>query len=632
MVLCNSWNSIIFLRTGANDFIYIVVDEAFLSDAPYINPNRDVGFGPDQAHTPLSDDQGSMSLSGTISNIRASYKAGNFGGPYDAADCISMYGPQLLTQRRNLIAVTKPVHGSTRMSPASAFRNVNAPYPTSADTCGSLGDACGSPDNASPPMQPLWNGSSLIAFDFVGVNSGSDWLCTGYDDFNSDPTAHGSAALARKLLSENGTWYLRPDDPEADPESAYPIEYCLSEERVEQNCVLQHVPVLFGLVVACNLVILLCLLATVQTLSKQEDFILATVGDAVVSFFDRPDYHTRNMCLASLSNYRMIIKDGLWKRGLPLPLSYKVSKTRLFSATSKKRWFAAMTVCSTFLSIGVYFLQFSIRSLKPSSVTSTRDIWNLGFGKPNTHAIMETSLTKTFSMFQNILVANVFQLALSITYFLYNSLFTAQCCALEWSRHAKTHQSLRVTVPRGKQNSTWFLHLPFRYGIPLTISLTGLHFLISQSVFITSVQWYWLDGSKDKVNSISTVGYSPLAILCSVCVIAALMLVQGLHSLRPIDSSIPMHGNLSMTISAACHPLLPAGEGKASDSLGDCMPHCGHFGRCASSLEEGPIAAKSLRWGAVRQKSEVAYLNHRFGHCALTAEPVEMPIPGLKYI
>jgi len=34
-----------------------------------------------------------------------------------------------------------------------------------------------------------------------------------------------------------------------------------------------------------------------------------------------------------------------------------------------------------------------------------------------------------------VIIANIFQLALSTTYFLYNSLFTAQCSAMEWASY-----------------------------------------------------------------------------------------------------------------------------------------------------------------------------------------------------
>lgn len=42
----------------------------------------------------------------------------------------------------------------------------------------------------------------------------------------------------------------------------------------------------------------------------------------------------------------------------------------------------------------------------------------------------------------DIVIANSFQLLLSKTYFLYNSLWTAQCGALEWVSYMRKHQGL----------------------------------------------------------------------------------------------------------------------------------------------------------------------------------------------
>src|SRR5215469_15151469 len=73
-----------------------------------------------------------------------------------------------------------------------------------------------------------------------------------------------------------------------------------------------------------------------------------------------------------------------------------------------------------------------------------------------------------------------------ISYFMYNGIYTAQLGAHEWSEYASRKKPLRVTYPRGNQSSTYWLQLPFWYSIPLSAALALLHYLISQSMFLSN--------------------------------------------------------------------------------------------------------------------------------------------------
>lgn len=600
-----SFNSIIFPTTSANEFAMLIVEKSLFSGNPFLN--RDEYYY-------LSLDNSTGQLRSKLDNIQKSYQAGNFTGPHAPADCISMYGQQFLTGRRSLLAVTTPVLNFTRMAPGLAFTD-EWPFNDDIHSSGS-----------STPGRPLWNGSSLVAFQFGSsllTSYGADifldqqWLCSGYDDSYRMNSTGGSCtpAMAQRFLKKNGTWYLRPKDLAFwQTELKYPIEYCLSEENVSQHCTLQYIPTFLGIVVVCNVVKVFCMFTAEKYLPRRSSRILATVGDAVASFLGRPDIHTENSCLLNFSDHYKSAHRRSQKTFTFLPLTYGVAKRKFtYLATSKIFWFTTMSICSLFLLLGVILLRLSIQSLRRNH-HSMHQIWNLGLGKPNTGALLGETLGLSGStasgIFKEILVINSFQLALSATYFLYNSVFTAQCSAVEWSLFASEYRSLRVTRPRGKQISSWFLHLPLTFGIPLTISMMILHFLVSQSIFLVRIQWYDLDGNRDPENFIMDVGYSPLGILCSVCVGAALILAQCLHALRPLNARIPIHGNQSMIISAACHPL--AGERDKYRRLNDS------------------IAKRPLKWGAVTQP-EIDEDPDAVGHCSLTAEPVELPVPGYKY-
>lgn len=470
--------------------------------------------------------------------------------------------------------------------------------------------------------QPFWNGSSLIAFSFMGTGNAGQWLCQS-DSFYEDLDIHCTSSVAKELFDEKRTLVLHPYDVHTIYlRASYTIEVCLSEEDVPQHCTLKHVPALLAVVVTCNVVIMGCMLGALLTLRTQTDPVLATVGDGVASFLERPDIYTQKMCLVGLSNYRLIDRKKSWGHELTTPQNFEKNTRRpLLSATSKTRWFTTMCVCCLYLIIGVVLLQISIKSLADTYPFLYED-WALGFGKPNTNTFLKSFGSGTSAILLEVLIANSFQLALSVSYFLYNSLLTAQCSALEWSRHAKEYRPLRVTVPTGKQKSSWFLQLPFKYGIPLAISQMILHFLVSQSIFFVRVQWYKLDGSP-ATEFVSSVGYSPLATLCSVCVGAALLAVQVIHAARPIDATIPIHGNRSIAISAACHPLT------REEAEGLEHGQQNHF-QLSTSSTHGPIAMRPLRWGVVRQ-ARVHEGKHTIGHCSLTAGPVKRPIPGRWY-
>ncbi len=159
--------------------------------------------------------------------IYEAYNAGNYSQRLSPADCINANGLNIVSGRRNILAITEPVVRSTRMSPSCGFA------PSANDT---------SSYHIVRVSQPLWNGSSVLAFENHGNNLDLRWLCWGYDDFvHMGPnSASCDRRKAQSLLVENGTWYLRPFDTSASDlpgqQQAYPVKYCLSEDKVPEKC------------------------------------------------------------------------------------------------------------------------------------------------------------------------------------------------------------------------------------------------------------------------------------------------------------------------------------------------------------------------------------------------------------
>lgn len=430
------------------------------------------------------------------------------------------------------------------MSPGAAFVNMTEIYKASSKQTNDFLD------------QPLWNGSSLIGLSYEGgifSNLVKESVCpasleTGIGD------SRGCREADLKVVSQpNVGWYVTPSD-NYFKESRYKIDYCLIEEKFPQHYTFEFIPAVMAIVVCCNLVKLLVLVETLRYLGRQRESIFATVGDAAASFLDRPDQRTRDSCLIGRPNITAVTFWALGENHVKCPMPWgPQTKRSLFFATSKTRWFLSMSLCCLYLLVGTFLL---VKGVETAELTplSLSQVWGLGFGTPNADSVIKISGQSFTRLLQDIMMANSFQVALSPTYFLYNSLFTAQCCAIEWAQFATKRQPLRVTFPAGEQRSSWTLQLPWKYGLLLSTALAVLHFLISQSVFIIRVQWYDIHNTKDPSCYLSNVGYSPLAILCSVCLGAAMVLAQILHTLRPLNSEIPIHGNLSGIISAACRP------------------------------------------------------------------------------
>jgi hypothetical protein len=125
----------------------------------------------------------------------------------------------------------------------------------------------------------------------------------------------------------------------------------------------------------------------------------------------------------------------------------------------------------------------------------------------------------------NALLANVPQLVLSISYLFFNSLCTAMATTQEWNSFATSRKGLRVSQPSGSQRSTYFLQLPYKYSIPLTITSGVMHWLLSQSFFLVRQDYRNRDGSLQSDLSRSACGMSPLSLLVLLAVFCTLFLI-----------------------------------------------------------------------------------------------------------
>jgi len=345
-------------------------------------------------------------VSGFIPRILDGYRAGNYTN-LTASDCLGAYTADLLSDRRNLIIVSEPDRSMSMSS-------------------------CGYGERQ-------WNGSSVAALAFE-LDPGIEWIASSVNLSGND----ANIEYFRQQMQTNGTWFVGSYvnySASSKPPSLYPVQYCLSETRGVSYCQLQFVSDILFVVVVCNLVKVICMSFVAFHLWDLDEPILATVGDCVASFLERPDETTAGWCLLDPTNL-----DGWCVRGQQFPrnLVYqRPSKTRLYHATTTSRWWLRLFLCSYYLVVG--FLLFGL-SLRPNSTDNVAEIMKAKFGAVNGNLLLGLDGTTGQGLILDVLVANLFQLALSTTYFLYNSLYTAQCGALEWASFVRgERKALRVT-------------------------------------------------------------------------------------------------------------------------------------------------------------------------------------------
>lgn len=198
----------------------------------------------------------------------------------------------------------------------------------------------------------------------------------------------------------------------------------------------------------------------------------------------------------------------------------------------------------------------------------------------------------------NAWLANFPQLLLSMVYFGINRLCTSYCFTQEWNSYAKERKGLRVTDPVGAQRKTHFLQLPYRWSIPLTLTMGILHWLLSQSLFLVRLEVFDLYGNIKPEESQCTCGYSPFSLLI-FAILFLLLLLFGLGvMLTSIEPRMPMALHCSLAISAACHP-----------PDGDELAHL-----------------KEVQWGAVAETD-----SRGVGHCTFSSGEVSAPKEGSLY-
>jgi hypothetical protein len=228
------------------------------------------------------------------------------------------------------------------------------------------------------------------------------------------------------------------------------------------------------------------------------------------------------------------------------------------------------------------------------------------------------------SIIPYVLMANLPQTIISFLYLTYNGLFTSMLAEREWARYTIKRAPLRVTVPRLGQRSTYFLHLPYTWGVPLLISSILLHWFISQSIFLVRIAVYkngvpmsdstefttlkheTYDSYSQSGNVFTGVGYSDVGLVISICWGTALVVISLLVAgICTYPKGFLIGGTNSAVISAACHLKYETGQEEQG---------------------EEEVTEKPLMWGVTIQGDM-----DKTGHCCFTDKEVQAPRLGYLY-
>lgn len=169
------------------------------------------------------------------------------------------------------------------------------------------------------------------------------WMC------NSNAVMDGGACTAGGSLQAPDTWQVTP--------RGYEVDHCYSHP-VKEQCTLQYSFTILLIVIGCDVLKLAAMISTLIWVSENP---LATVGDAIASFMEKPDPHTSEMCLLTQKEARkgagpwlsgrqrvnVADRGGLAGRIVPLyqkldpqAMIWRQTVVRWHSAPSKSRWTA----------------------------------------------------------------------------------------------------------------------------------------------------------------------------------------------------------------------------------------------------------------------------------------------------
>ena len=264
----------------------------------------------------------------------------------------------------------------------------------------------------------------------------------------------------------------------------YPIDHCLVR-KAHEKCTVDLSMDLMAVVIVCNFIKLISFTACLLIKDYEP---LITVGDAVCSFLHKPDKTTPRLGPVSCRTVRTGAVR-LHEKATNITERYLTNAMLLGPGRMwhhrKRNYFAAsasMLRKFALLSLGIISaLGSTYLGVKRSGASNKQLFTDFGFD-------IGRVISDHGSLLGTVMLANVYQLAISVSYPLYNTILTNTMISTELSHFAGMAKPMRVSSPKGSQRSTYWLQLPYRWSIPLMSAMALLHWLVSQALFVVNVK------------------------------------------------------------------------------------------------------------------------------------------------
>ena len=210
-----------------------------------------------------------------------------------------------------------------------------------------------------------------------------------------------------------------------------------------------------------------------------------------------------------------------------------------------------------------------------------------GLGSPDPQQLLSGKGSPS-TLMAAVVMANIFQVFFSLLYYMTNSLISCMLVAHEWSNYSTRKKGLRVSNPTGAQRSSYFLTVPYRYGIPLLATSSLLQWLVSQSVYLIRTINFDPTETNTIMSQSNRIGFSVIGIIATYgltwLLFLTLFFLAFFRTFPQAENAMPIVSTSSAAISASCHPppgdfdawQLPvqwgvtSGKDRESEKVGHC--------------------------------------------------------------
>lgn len=396
---------------------------------------------------------------------------------------------------------------------------------------------------------------------------------------------------------------------EADSPPVFRIQGDIWIRQIAPRCRLLAEPIFWWLITISNLVIAACL-SFMAWFHRSAP--LVTIGDAIDSFLTEPPPPDSKTIPRSSCTYHHASFTNVFRPPLP-PRAYSPKATPMWKSVSLTRWSLTMVWFLYLLSQCVLFFAKALVEENASTHKSIKSFFAFNFDSSidSEHTLYQISSSDDVDIvprrWRLVLIANTPQVFLSLTYLFFNNILTKMVAEREWHsfyvrggdqnkmKKEKTKRwihlpttlrskekeketptpnpnpkTLRTSHPRGLQRSTFFLSLPYRYALPFVLVSSVMHWLMSQCLYFTEVDFVELDGfSLNKSNpTTSTLGYSTWALFWVIVLgTFSWTAILGMALLGKYPAGMPVMGGCSGVVAAACFG--PWGRRRKRRPVGD---------------------------------------------------------------